>query len=51
MQKMPSEAEPQAQLQELLGLIAANTDRTEFLPPRSEELPRNPLDEPESSDA
>ena len=39
----PSEAERQAQLAELLALIGDNTDRTEFLPPRSPELPHNPL--------
>jgi len=39
----PSEAERQAQLAELLELIDHNPDRTEFLPPRSPELPRNPL--------
>ncbi|RFO95465.1 hypothetical protein DIC66_18420 [Rhodoferax lacus] len=44
----PSEAERQAQLRELLALIAGNTDRTEFLPERSQELPRNPLGEPET---
>ncbi len=39
----PSEAERQAQLAKLLALIDDNTDRTEFLPPRSPEPPRNPL--------
>ena len=39
-----SMAERQAQLRELLDLIAGNTDRTEFLPPRSPELPRDPFE-------
>jgi len=39
----PSEAERQAQLLELLALVDSNTDRTEFLPPRAPELPRNPF--------
>ena len=39
----PSEAERQAQLLELLALIDVNTDRTDFLPPRAPEPPRNPL--------
>ncbi len=39
----PSDAERQAQLRELLALVDSNTDRTEFLPPRAPELPRNPL--------
>jgi hypothetical protein len=39
----PSEAERQAQLADLLALIDHNTDRTDFLPPRSPEPPRNPL--------
>jgi hypothetical protein len=30
-------------LAELLNLIDHNTDRTDFLPPRSPEPPRNPL--------
>ncbi len=47
----PSAAERHAQLRELLGLIANNTDRTEFLPPRPADLPRNPLQEPEASKA
>ena len=47
----PNEAERQAQLRELLALIAGNTDRTEFLPPRASEPPRNPLDAPEPSQA
>ncbi len=39
----PSDVERQAQLAELLSLIDHNTDRTDFLPPRSPEPPRNPL--------
>jgi antitoxin VapB len=42
----PSDAEHQAQLRELLALIAANQDRDEFLPPRSTEPPRDPFDPP-----
>jgi antitoxin VapB len=42
----PSAGERQAQLQELLALIAGNTDRTEFLPPRSQESPRDPIEAP-----
>jgi antitoxin VapB len=47
----PSESERHAQLRELLALIAGNTDRSKFLSERSQELPRNPLDEPEASRA
>jgi antitoxin VapB len=40
----PSMAERQAQLRELLALIAGNADHTEFLPPRSTEPPRDPFE-------
>jgi len=47
----PTDAERQAQLQELLELIAGNTDRAEFLLPRSPELPRDPFEGPAASQA
>jgi antitoxin VapB len=40
----PSDAERQAQLRELLALISANTNRDEFLVPRSTELPQDPFE-------
>jgi antitoxin VapB len=47
----PSEVERQTQLRELLALIAGNTDRSEFLPTRSAEPPRDPFDLPAASKA
>jgi antitoxin VapB len=39
----PSDAERQVQLRQLLTLIDQNTDRSEFLPERATELPRDPF--------
>jgi len=39
----PSDAQRQAQLHELLALVDSNTDRSDFLPPRSPDAARNPL--------
>jgi len=52
----PTAAERQARLQELLLLIASNsqagqTSLDEFLPPRSQEPPRDPLQAPGSGQA
>ena len=39
----PSDAERQVQLREFLTLIDQNTDRSEFLPERATEPPRDPF--------